>query len=91
MAASFLFSSSQIQSASDHPSPTVAHLLFVLLALTQICSVTAITAILTGPMDLQLGELAGAEFWAAGSIIILGALATETCQKQLRRGLGGGA
>jgi copper resistance protein D len=48
----------------------------LLLALTQACTVAANSAILIGSMDLQLSEVSGAEFWIAGTLVVVAALIT---------------
>lgn len=53
----------------------------VLLGVTQACSVAANSAILAGSLDLPLGEVAGAEFWIAGSLIVGGAIAIAAIAK----------
>jgi len=53
----------------------------LLLGVTQICSVAANSAILIGSMGLRLSEIAGAEFWIAGSLIVAGAFAVALVAK----------
>ena len=49
------------------------------LAVTQICVVSANSAILLGSTDLRLADLAGAGFWNAGLLVIAGGAAIALC------------